>query len=127
MKRSATVTLALVPALAAATCGTNAPDPCEPVTYNAQACQYAVDHQGYYHGGQWYSHGYSHPFFYYGQGYSSFLSRGGRALSPPASAWSVPAVTGTRGGAGGGTNPTTTPTSRGGFGATGSGHASAAS
>lgn len=126
MKRSATVTLALVPALAAATCGTNAPDPCEPVTYNAQACQYAVDHHGYYHNGEWHERGYSHPFLFYGLAYSTFLSRGGRALSPPAAAWNAPAVAGTRG-AGGGASPSTTPTARGGFGVTGGGYGSAAS
>ncbi len=79
MKRPAEISLVLVPLLVIA-CGghTTAPDPCLPATYNAPACQYAVDHQGYYHDGTWYPHVYSHPFFFYSGGYSSFIAGGGR-------------------------------------------------
>ena len=82
--------LRLVPALAAVVSCNNGPqvvsgvDPCLPQVYNEAACQYAVQHNGYYYGGTWYRHVYSMPFLYYHNGYSGYVRSGGRvrALSP---------------------------------------------
>jgi hypothetical protein len=126
MKRSATVTLTLVPALVAATCGTDRPDPCVPATYNAEACQYAVDHRGYYHNGMWIGHSYARPFLFYSNGYSSYVAGGGQARSVPPGAFAVPPGAGV-GGAGSGVRGAagaTSGTTRGGFGGIGAGHSS---
>jgi hypothetical protein len=121
VKRSATVTLTLVPALVAATCSGDRPDPCEPRTYSAEACQYAVDHQGYYHNGSWIGHSYGRPFIFYSNGYSNYVAGGGQVRSIPSRAFAVPA--GGRGSAiGGGSRTAGSATARGGFGGIGSGH-----
>ena len=113
MKRPAEISLILVPLLAVAcTNQAVAPDPCLAQSYNAPACQYAVDHRGYYNDGIWYPHIYSHPFFYYGGMYSTFIAGGGRPSVIDGSHY-APAV-----GAG---------TTRGGFGTSGAIHASGAS
>jgi hypothetical protein len=131
MRRSATVTLTLVPALVAATCGSDRPDPCVPATYNAEACQYAVDHQGYYHNGMWIGHSYARPFLFYSNGYSSYVAGGGQLRSLPSAAFAVPPA-GTPGAAGAGSASgsrgsasATGGTTRGGFGGIGAGHSSA--
>lgn len=131
MKRSGAVTLTLIPAVVAATCGTERPDPCVPATYSAEACQYAVDHQGYYHNGLWIAHGYSRPFLFYSNGYSNYVAGGGQVRALGSQAFAVPAggrgigagpgAAGAR--AGGGASATT----RGGFGGIGSGHVSSGS
>jgi hypothetical protein len=91
IKRSTAVPLSLVPALASlVACGPSAPavaagvDPCLPQTYQQAACEYAVEHRGYYYGGSWYPHVYSHPALFYYNGYSGFVGSGGRvrAISP---------------------------------------------
>jgi hypothetical protein len=91
LKRSSAVPLTLVPALAAlAGCGPSGPatisgvDPCLPQIYNEAACQYSVQHQGYYYGGNWYHHVYAMPFLFYNNGYSGYVRSGGvvRSLSP---------------------------------------------
>ncbi len=126
MKKSAAIHLGFVPALAAMACGNSPPppDPCAAVTYSAQACQYAIDHQGYYHDGTFYRHSYGFPFIYYNNGYSRFLGGGGVATPIPAERFS-PTFRGgsSSGGAGaiGGAG-----TVRGGFGTSGAAHASGA-
>ena len=130
MKRSAAVTLTLVPAIVAATCGMERPDPCVPVTYNADACQYAVDHQGYYHNGSWIAHGYARPFIFYSNGYSNYLAGGGQVRALGSQTFAVPAG-GRAGGVaqgavGGPQSPgAASATTRGGFGGIGAGHSSA--
>ena len=92
IKRSSAVPLALVPALAAIVGCNNGPavvsgvDPCLPQVYQAPACLYATQHQGYYYGGMWYHHIYASPFLFYHNGYSGYVRSGGtvRALSPSA-------------------------------------------
>ena len=90
-KRSAAVPLSLVSALAAAVgCGPSHPavaggvDPCLSPTYQQGACEYAVQHQGYYYGGSWYPHIYSQPALFYYNGYSHYVGSGGsvRVISP---------------------------------------------
>ncbi len=111
MKRSSTVVLTLVPAFAAAACGnsTPPPDPCLPETYSAQACQYAVEHRGYYHDGHWFPHVYPQPFFFYNNAYTGYVARGGRVMPVEAGRYSPSLARGSRG-----------TTSRGGFGSSGS-------
>ncbi len=86
-KRSSAVPLSLVPALAAVASCNSGPqtisgvDPCLPAVYNEAACQYSVQHQGYYYGGTWYHHVYAMPFMYYHNGYSGYIGTGGRVRS----------------------------------------------
>ena len=83
-KRSATVPLSLVPALAAlVSCGPSQPsameaDPCLPASYQQQICEQAVQQHGYYYGGGWYPHVYAMPPLYYYNGYSHYVATGGR-------------------------------------------------
>ena len=90
-KRSPSIALGIVPALAAVVGCDNGPprvvsgvDPCLPKVYNEAECKYAVQHNGYYHNGMWYRHVYAMPFLYYHNGYSGYVRSGGRvrALSP---------------------------------------------
>lgn len=120
LKRSSAVPLALVPALAAiVSCGPSGPaivsgvDPCLPQVYNEMACQYSVQHQGYYYGGMWYHHVYASPFIFYHNGYSGYVRSGGsvRALSP--SAYGSPSL---------GASAGRTTVVRGGFGGIGAAH-----
>jgi hypothetical protein len=107
-KRSAAVPLTLVPALAAAIgCGPSLSpadaDPCLPQNYQQQVCEVAVQHHGYYYGGGWYPHVYSYaPLFYY-NGYSRYVSTGGRvrAISPSVYSPSAGRSSVVRGGFGG--------------------------
>ena len=119
VKRSSTIVLTLVPAFAAA-CGgaTTPPDPCLPQYYAAAACEYAVEHRGYYYGGMWYPHVYAQPFFFYNNAYTGYVARGGRVMPVEAGRYS-PSLAGSR--AAGGT------TTRGGFGSSGAARASAGS
>ena len=114
MNRPVVISLVLVPLLVVACSGQQAPDPCLPATYNAPACQYAVDHRGYYHDGAWYPHVYSHPFFFYSGGFASFLAAGGRVNAIDGAHYSPSAAV-----SGG--------TTRGGFGTSGAAHASGSS
>ena len=90
IKRSSSVPLSLVPALAALVGCDPGPavvsgvDPCLPRVYNESACLYATQHQGYYYGGMWYHHIYASPFLYYHNGYGGYVRSGGvvHALSP---------------------------------------------
>src|ERR1700687_2320955 len=129
MKRSARVTLPLVPARVAATCGSDRPDPCVPATYNAEACQYAVDHRGYYHNGMWIGHSYARPCLFYSNGYSSYVAGGGQVRSLAPGAFAVPPGGGVGGAVGTGSGVrgaagATGGTTRGGFGGIGAGHGS---
>jgi hypothetical protein len=112
VKRSTSITLTIVPALAAVCTGSVPPDPCLPASYTVEACEYAVSHQGYYYGGVFYPHLYANPFLFYNRGYQNYVSGGGR-VAPLEGARFAPA--GVSGG-----------TVRGGFGGTGEAHASAA-
>ena len=128
MKRSAVVTLTVLPALAAAACGSDAPDPCALATYNATACQYAVDHGGYYHTGRWIPHMYGSPFIFYSNGYQNYVAGGGRVIARPDQVYAVPVgaspptVTTPSGAGTAGGNALGAGTTRGGFGGIGGGH-----
>jgi hypothetical protein len=112
-KCSTAVPLSLVPALAALVgCTPSQPalaaaDPCLPASYNQQVCETAVQRQGYYYGGAWYPHVYAYPPLFYYNGYSRYVSSGGRVrvLSPstyePHIGASAPRSTVVRGGFGG--------------------------
>ena len=112
MKKSAQVTLTVVAVVGMASCGRTHPDPCQSATFNEQACQDAVRSGGYYHHGSWVPMVYGYPYPYYYDSYRGFVSRGGAARPEPSSAYGRP-------GAASGVE-------RGGFGATGEGHAAGA-
>ena len=89
-RRSRSVPLSLVPALAAlagaASCSSRIDpiDPCEPGTYTQAPCDSAVVHHGYWYGGTWYPHAYPYaPIWYYNR-YTGFIGSGGhvRSISP---------------------------------------------
>jgi hypothetical protein len=98
IKRSSAIPLSLVPAIAAiVSCSPSGPaivsgvDPCLAQVYQAAACEYSVQHQGYYYNGMWYHHVYAMPYLFYYNGYSGFVRSGGtvRALSPSSYAPSI--------------------------------------
>ena len=112
MKRSTAVTLTLVPAFAAACNNTPpAPDPCLPASYSAAACQYAVDHRGYYHDGYWVPHVYGYPYIFYSGGYNTYIVNGGRPSLISSGAYSPSLAR-------------VSPTMRGGFGSSGAARSS---
>lgn len=121
-RRSTTVPLSLVPALAAlvtvAGCGTNrvAMDPCEPSSFEHASCDSAVAHHGYWYGGMWYPHVYPYmPLFYY-NGYRSYVGGGGQTRGVSPTVYAPPSTTPSRPGV-----------VRGGFGGIGEGHTGAGS
>ena len=63
-------------------------DPCNTATFNAPACEVAVQNRGYnYHGG-WVPMVYPSPYLFYYSGYTRALSAGLPVYSAPASAYS---------------------------------------
>jgi hypothetical protein len=112
VKRSTSITLTIVPALAAVCTGSVPPDPCLPASYTVEACEYAVSHQGYYYQGLFYPHVYPNPYLFYNRAYQNYTVSGGRVAPLEVSRF---APSGVRSG-----------TVRGGFGGAGEAHASAA-
>jgi hypothetical protein len=106
MKRSRKVELTLVAGLALSGCGRRMYDPCSPQTFNEIACQDAISHNGYYYGGQWYSHSYSGGYSYYYNDYNRYVRSGGSVTRISPSEWSRPATSSgsTSGSATGGTS-----------------------
>jgi hypothetical protein len=108
IKRSSAVPLTIVPALAAAFgCSPSLSpadaDPCLPQNYAQQVCEVAVQQNGYHYGGAWYPHVYAYaPLFYY-NGYSRYVTSGGRvrAISPSVYSPSAGRSSVVRGGFGG--------------------------
>jgi len=85
-RRSRSVPLSLVPALAAlvtsTACSRPKPlDPCEPENYTQVACESAVTNRGYWYGGTWYPHVYSYAALYYLTRHNSYVGSGGRVRS----------------------------------------------
>jgi hypothetical protein len=121
-RRSRSVPLSLVPALAAlvtsAACSPRAKplDPCEPENYTKVACESAVTNRGYWYGGTWYPHVYSYAALYYLTRHNSFVSGGGRVRSISPTVYS-PRVS----------VPSRPGVVRGGFGGIGAGHGAAGS
>src|SRR4051812_11008689 len=121
-RRSKSVPLKLVPAIAAAisatACSRPRPiDPCEPDAFTQVACDTAVARGGYWYSGTWYPHVYPYGAIYYLGRYNSFVAGGGRVRSISPTVY-VPHTS----------TPVARPSVvRGGFGGIGSGHASAGS
>jgi hypothetical protein len=78
-------------------CGRRAYDPCAPQTFNQAACQEAIDHNGYYYGGQWYPHTYNGGFSAYYNSYYSYVRNGGTPANVTPSDWARPAGAATTG------------------------------
>jgi len=111
VKKSARVVLTVAAAMGMAR-GQLAPDPCEAGTFNTKACKVAVKHRGYCDGATFVPMTYSQPYPYYYDSYQAFLARGGVVTAADAGSCRRP-----HGGFFGAHG-----VSRGGFGATGSGH-----
>jgi hypothetical protein len=114
-RRSRSVPLSLVPALAALVgvgCSQRVPmDPCEAETYSQVACENAVANSGYWNNGHWYAHAYPFAAMYYLNRHSSFVAGGGRLRSVSPSVY-VPHTA----------VPSRPGVVRGGFGGIGTGH-----
>jgi len=92
--------------------GQLAPDPCDAGTFNTKSCKVAVQHMGYCDGSSFVPMTYSQRYPYYYDTYQSYLANGGVATAAAAGNCRHP-HSGFFG---------IYPVSRGGFGATGSGH-----
>jgi hypothetical protein len=77
MKRSTSVTLTLMVALATAR-AQQAADPCEAATFNGKMCQAAVQGGGYCSQGVQTSYRYPQSYPYYYDRYTDYLSHGGQ-------------------------------------------------
>ena len=120
-RRSRSVPLSLVPALAALVgsgCSSNNTlvDPCEPATYSQPACETAVANNGYWNRGTWYPHVYPFAAMYYLTRYNGYVSGGGRVRTIAPTVYSPrPSV------------PSRPNVVRNGFGGIGAGHGAAGS
>lgn len=85
MKSSRTVHLIAVPLLAACSpdpqIAERPRDPCIASSYDASACQTAVNQHGYYYDGIFYPHFYGNPYLFYQRNYSGYIAGGGRAAA----------------------------------------------
>jgi hypothetical protein len=106
MKRSRSVTLTIVAAIAAASCSRRPPDPCDNSSWDSHACEDAVRDRGYYYNGAWYPRSYAYPYSYYSSQYGTYAQRG-EAHSASSGTFARPSSGGVV---------------RGGFGSTGAGH-----
>jgi hypothetical protein len=111
MRKSSKITVAVVAAMGMTACNRERVDPCEAATFNEQACNDAVRNHGYHYRGAWVPMYYSHPYPYYYDSYRGYVARGGAVRSATPNVYSAP-------------SPHSSGVSRGGFGSTGSSHAS---
>jgi hypothetical protein len=81
MKKSAAVQLTIVAALGMVAHAQGRPDPCGTATFNEQACQAAIQNNGYCWNNRWVKLRYHYPFPYYFDAYLDFVSAGGVASS----------------------------------------------
>lgn len=58
-------------------------DPCEPGTFNGNACKVAIRHHGYCSGGAWVPMTYSQEYPNYYDSYQAHISGGGLSVSAP--------------------------------------------
>ena len=110
MKRSVRVTLTVAAGVALISCNRRL-DPCESASFNQQACQDAVQSGGYYWNGTWFPMTYSHPYPFYYDSYQQYRAKGGTSSAAPGITYGRPSGSSSSG------------VERGGFGATGEGHA----
>ena len=93
MKKSRTIQLTLLHSVvlgAATACSDHQPvvDPCNTHTFNAPACQMAIQQHGYYYGGSFVPLMYAYPFLYYRGNANSYLAGGGHVYPAPMSSYS---------------------------------------
>jgi hypothetical protein len=65
-------------------------DPCQPATFDQQACQLAVHAGGYYWNGLWTRMTYRHPYPYYYDSYRRYVGKGGQVRAAPPEAYRRP-------------------------------------
>src|ERR1700712_2685217 len=63
-------------------------DPCNTHTFNAPACQVAIQQHGYYYGGNFVPLAYAYPVLYYSGNANSYLAGGGHVYPAPMSSYS---------------------------------------
>ena len=93
MKKSRSIQLTLLNSVvigAATACSNHQPvvDPCNTHTFNAPACQVAIQQHGYYYGGSFIPLVYAFPFLYYRSNANSYLAGGGQVYPAPMSSYS---------------------------------------
>lgn len=119
-RRSRSVPLSLVPALAAVVgvgCSQQSPiDPCEAASYSQVACETAVADRGYWYSGTWYPHVYPFAAMYYLSRYNGYVGSGGRVRSVSPTVYAPRVAV-----------PSRPSVVRGGFGGIGAGHGAAGS
>lgn len=91
MKKSAGIQLFFVNSIVVGLSGCDseppAVDPCNTTTFNAQACEVAVQNRGYNYHGAWIPMVYPSPFLFYYSGYTRAIARGVPVYSAPASVY----------------------------------------
>jgi hypothetical protein len=86
VKKSARVVLTVAAAMSMSVRGQQpvdlqAADPCASATFNGNACQVAVRHQGYCEGSTWVNMTYQQRYPYYYDSYQTYLAAGGVATA----------------------------------------------
>lgn len=88
MKKTKAIQLGSFAAIAAAmsACGPSGHvvgvDPCQPATFQPQACQMAIAQHGYAYQGTFFPMYYPSPYMGYYGGYNTYVARGGRVYAP---------------------------------------------
>jgi hypothetical protein len=84
MKKSASVSLTILAAVALGAPSGQPLDPCTTAAFNEPACQAAIQNRGYCANGRWVRMKYRQPFPYYYDAYHEFVSNGGVASAATA-------------------------------------------
>jgi hypothetical protein len=92
MKKSTCVQLVFVNSIVVGVSGCDSEpaatvDPCNTATFNAPACESAVQNRGYHYHGAWVPMIYPSPYLFYYSGYSRALTAGRPVYSAPASVY----------------------------------------
>lgn len=91
MKKSASIQLFFVNTIVIGVsgCDSEAPavDPCNTTTFNAPACETAVQNKGYHYHGAWIPMVYPSPYLFYYAGYTRLVGAGRPVYSAPASVY----------------------------------------
>ena len=91
MKKSASIQLFFVNTIVIGVSGCDSEptpvDPCNTTTFNAPACETAVQNKGYNYHGAWVPMVYPSPYLFYYAGYTRLLGAGRPVYSAPASVY----------------------------------------
>jgi hypothetical protein len=94
VKKSAGVKLTIVVAIGVAAHAAPRPEPCSSAGFNEQACQEAIQQQGYCSNGRWVRLKYRYPYPYYYDAYQDYAASGGVANPVVVDACTAPSISG---------------------------------